>query len=245
MPQQLDSIAWTSAPGIARNRASVASNVPKAFWWQWPWTRIARARAAAPWQLRAAGRELPREVFIREHRELRQAPGARIAGQQRRVLVAKGEEARGLEAHDRRPRLQVRRECLERAERLHARLVDHAGGEIGAPAAQRAVSGHGNDDLAARGGEHLVGRGQVSGLEPVVERVREKNHARALPVHRRRARSPCARELRQGASPVEAGHAFQQRARARQRLRDAQQRLQRRHPPRIPRQVARRGDRGA
>jgi hypothetical protein len=42
MPQQLDSIASTCAPGIERNSASVASKVPKAFWWQWPCTRMGR-----------------------------------------------------------------------------------------------------------------------------------------------------------------------------------------------------------
>src|SRR3954466_3798353 len=105
-------MASTCAPGIARSSRSVASKVPKAFWWQWPWTRIAcgagfrhgsvaRPSASSAARYWAAGRAAggPGGGFpAGGPREPRQALHALIAREHRRVFVAKGEEAGGLEA---------------------------------------------------------------------------------------------------------------------------------------------------
>ena len=66
-----------------------------------------------------------------------EAPGV-FAEPEYEELVAQGEEALGFEPDDRRAARRVRRQRRHHPPRFLARLVDQAGGEVGAPAAQRA-----------------------------------------------------------------------------------------------------------
>src|SRR5260221_7459644 len=74
IPQQLDSIACTSAPGSVRRSSSVASNVPNDFWWQWPWTRI-----DAPGAARQGGTRRPARSSAARYSSASCAPASRAA----------------------------------------------------------------------------------------------------------------------------------------------------------------------
>ena len=100
------------------------------------------------------------------------------------------------------PRGDVRRERLDHAARLALRLVDQAGGEIGAAAAQRAVAlrvarrGARDRDAIARRLQHAQRRVRVLRLEVVVEGVDEQHDVRRVDrrgLRRRAATGRCRR----------------------------------------------------
>jgi hypothetical protein len=158
MPQQPDSMAVTSTPGTERSSASVASKVANAFWWAMSVDVERLARTRFPRRRDSARSDLGGEVFVGEkgvaREELRIAQPAKKAC----VLVAKREEARGLEAKDRNAFLTERTERFDRAPRLCARAIDHAGSEVGPSAAERpGVAGARHDHAMPRRFENAHG----------------------------------------------------------------------------------------
>ncbi len=126
-------------------------------------------------------------------------------------------QARRLEPHDRHAALDPGRERLDHPPRLRLGAIDHAGRQVGPPAAQRPRgssprSGH---DLEAGRLHDPPRRGQVGGLEPVVEGIGEED--RLAPVRgnvRRLAGEPrLAAEGRHRAARVEARERAHGRAR--------------------------------
>ena len=124
--------------------------------------------APAPRQRdRCRARARRRGIRRRASPRPRAAWRAASPGKQRRVLVAEGEQARRLEPEDRHAALEVRAQRGERAARLGARLVHHAGwrdrcgrSTAGAPSAAAR-----DDDAMAGGLEHARGGREVSGLD--------------------------------------------------------------------------------
>ena len=126
-------------------------------------------------QLKPAGRALGVDEFFEQLSPCRQRLGRR-AGQQRRKLVAQGQQAGGFEADDRDAGSNMRRQRVDRALRLMPRFIDQAGGKKGPAAAQRPAARRiGHDDAIAGTGQHALGRARVVGLEIAVEGIDQQD----------------------------------------------------------------------
>ena len=136
MPQQVESKVSTSSPGISCKASTAAPTVSNAFWWQWPCSNAVRpgigasGRSKRPAARSAATNSSNSCAWAAS--ALAAAPGSSAGNSSRRVSRHDGSSPTiGAPARD------VGRERVEHAPRLDPRLVDQAGGEEGAAAAQR------------------------------------------------------------------------------------------------------------
>ena len=132
--------------------------------------------ASAPRQSEPSGGALGIDEFLEELGMGGERLGRR-ARQQRRILVAQGQEARGFEPDDRGAGGDMGGERVDHALRLDPRLVDEAGGEKGAAAAQWPAAPRVRaEDAIAGAGQYALGGAGVLGLEPAVEGVDQQDH---------------------------------------------------------------------
>ena len=149
----------TSSPGISlRHCLARAERVERLL------VAVAVQQRAAPGRRLEAQLEPPRGLLAREKLLEQQGVAGSSLGlrprQQRRVLVAQGEEAGRLEADHRHAVLDQGGERRERAPRLGARLVDQARREEGPAAAQGtgAAAGRGQVHPIAGARQHALRR---------------------------------------------------------------------------------------
>ncbi len=185
---------------------------------------------------------LQRAVVDRLHEQLLDEPRARCdaaVAEQRDVLLAQRQQARGLDAGDRRRALQPLGQRLG----LGVRVVEQALGDRGAPAAAAALQPH----VVARGVEQLDRGAADAGLGEGREGVREEDDLAAADRAARPLVGPAdqrlALEARQRAPPVDPRDLLQQPPRDRQvrerRGRGAErvERPDRAEQPRAPRRA--------
>src|SRR5215207_2960992 len=129
-----------------------------------------------------AGGDVLRQQLLDEERRRgeRRDLGLR---QEVQELVAEGVEAGRLEPDDAAARRDERRQRVERAPRLFARLLDQARREEGAAAAQGTALRPGVVKAVARRGEDALGGGEILGLEVAVEGVAEEDEIAAVAAH--------------------------------------------------------------
>ena len=215
MPQQLDSIGRTSRPGHAAehrlDRAHGAEGLLVAMAVEMRGPAAGGRRAAA--SIRPAARSAARTSSKRNAAARQRLDLGR--GQQRRELVAEGEEAGGLEPDDaraaRRRRARGRRACG--APRAAPRR--RAGRQEGAPAAERAAPGAGRRGAAGSRPPRARARAasRFSRLEVAVEGVAEEHEVAAVAD----ARPPGAPPGRLAPRPPPARQAYARRAKPSQR----------------------------
>ncbi len=121
---------------MRRRTASVGATASNAFWWQCPCSSARFCGKRGEREIEASRAMLAREELLDQEGAFRQALRG-LAETHHQELVAQRQQARRLEADDRRAALDVRRERGDDAPRLALRLVDEARGEVGPAAAQR------------------------------------------------------------------------------------------------------------
>ena len=118
----------------------------------------ALARHRRERQVETAGLALGGDELLEQLGALAASALVSASGQHRREFVAQGQQAGRFETDDRGAGGDRRRQRVEHAARLLARLVDQAGAEKGAAAAQRPADGRlrGRDAIAGAG-QHPLG----------------------------------------------------------------------------------------
>ena len=211
MPQQLDSMTPTSRPGTWRRVFSTAPMAPNAFWWQWPWTSARRQPDGR------SGRGLAADARNSSNRTARSASAEVLSpGSMARNSSRKVRRQDGSRPDHRQAALDIGGQRVEDAPGFVAGLVDEAGGEEGAAAAQGAAvrrDGHGH--AVAGGLEHAQGGARVLGLEPGREGVRQEDDVGLVRRSSFGRPEDVAVPARQGAAGAEAEQALAGAAQAR------------------------------
>jgi hypothetical protein len=233
MPQQPASSSSTSAPGIRSSSARLASVPTPAFSWQWPWKTIRRPASGESAAAAGRPRRWPRRAAPRRASPGRRRPPRRVARQQREVLVAQREQARRLDADDRRAAPRLGREAVDHRPRHAPRRPEQALGDARPPAAARALQAH----APPRALEQLDRRAADLGLGERRERVGQEDHV-AAGGGRAAGRAPrvpaqqrVALEARQRALAGDPERALEQRPRARHARREIRYGRERRARP--------------
>jgi hypothetical protein len=167
-------------------------------------------------------------------------PRALLSGEHRHQLVAKGEQARRLEAHQGHSAIHEGPDRVEQPTSLGPRLLDQASREEGAAAAQRSprAGRGGKRDAVTSALEHPDGRAGVLRLEPRGEGVDQQRDLRTpVGAHRRRGKERARMEGGEMPAGADPGEPLGPAREGRPRVADGEQPAEAVQPRGQPRQV--------